>query len=154
MMLIAKIERALAFAKELGLNDQQTKELMAMILELSYFKLLESAPIVQPMPWTLPLSPTYPQWDPNQPFRIGDIVSTGKDYQVYHGVTMQPQVHGTLEDFVAGRATSCDLPVGEIITGTFRVPGSNCACSPVGQPHSDSCKSADSLFEQHKHFDH
>lgn len=39
MNLILKIERALAFAKELGMNDNQTKELMALILELSPFKI-------------------------------------------------------------------------------------------------------------------
>lgn len=77
MTLILKIERALEFAKELGLSDNQTKELMAMILELPYFKLLESTPITRPEPpFTIPLSPTYPNWDPNQPFRVGDITVT------------------------------------------------------------------------------
>jgi hypothetical protein len=60
MILILKIERAVAFAKELGLSDEQTKELMVLILELPNFKMtpIYTPPITQPTPWT-PFGPTY-----------------------------------------------------------------------------------------------
>ena len=55
MTLILKIERALAFAKELNLNDNQTRELMALILEVPTIKwnigTSPSWPNIQPMPW-------------------------------------------------------------------------------------------------------
>lgn len=62
MTLVLKIERALAFAKEVGLNDKQVKDLMAMILDLPNFQFEflrtqpAAIPITQPSPWM----PQYP----------------------------------------------------------------------------------------------
>jgi hypothetical protein len=78
MTLILKIERALAFAKELGLNDNQTKELMALVLELPYFKLnLPSQPITQPLPWIAPNTPMWPNgFSTDGPVYPGDTIIT------------------------------------------------------------------------------
>lgn len=64
---IQKIERALAFAKEVNLNDEQVKELMAMVLGLVNFKIT--------VPWTQPV--TTPNW-PGQigPAYLGDTIIT------------------------------------------------------------------------------
>ena len=103
MTLILKIERALELVKELGLNDGQTKDLMALILELPNIKFNS--------PWTLP---NVPQW-PN-----GDTIIT-------YGTAAPKKEH-----FINW----------------------NCACSPIGSPHSDGCKSRDSLIKTHDLHDH
>jgi|SRR5689334_6312063 len=64
MTLIEKIERALAFARELGMNDVQTKELMLMILEQPYFR-ITTPPNQTPLPGTIPWIPGTPMWGPN-----------------------------------------------------------------------------------------
>lgn len=86
MTLIEKIERALSLAKELGMNDFQTKELMALVIEVPFFKITSPPQII---PWTAPNT---------TPWGTGD------------------------------------MPRDTIIT--------NCACSPDGIQHSDSCKAA------------
>jgi hypothetical protein len=121
MTIIEKCERGLALAKELGLNDNQTKELMALILELPYFKFNLNPPVTVPATPIVPWIPNTPTWPGiGGPVYPGDTIIT---YGVAPGST----------DF--GGITLC-------------------ACSPVGQPHSDSCKSGDSIFEAHKAHDH
>lgn len=55
---IQKIERALAFAKEVNLTDEQVKELMAMVLGLVNlkFNVIPSTPI-------MPYTPSWPYGD-------------------------------------------------------------------------------------------
>lgn len=68
MNLIEKIERALVLAKELGLNDNQTKELMALILELPYFKLNLNTPAIN--------APHVPIWPTTLPSYPSDTIIT------------------------------------------------------------------------------
>lgn len=126
---IFKIERALVFAKEVNLNDEQVKELIAMVLGLFNFKLNiqpQQPPVV---PWVTP------GW-PND----GTTIIYG----------IPPQNTCTLEEFTRGLGQSNTtvqetLPVHPIISQdvSFKRDGINrlgCACSPIGTPHSDNCK--------------
>ena len=110
---IHKIERALAFAKEVGLNDEQVKELMAMVLGLVNLK-FSSIPATPIVPWIPNTTPGYPG--------------------IYPGDTI--------------------ISYGVVPVDTDPNSVTWCACAPRGQPHSDSCKSGDSLFEMHKLHDH
>jgi hypothetical protein len=91
MTLIEKIERALALAKELGMNDYQTKELISLVIEVPFLKITTPP---QTVPWTAPN--TIP-W-------------------------MPPAQWG-----------------GQLPPNTTLI---NCACSPDGYNHADSCKAA------------
>lgn len=118
---IQKIERALAFAKEVNLTDEQVKELMAMVLGLVNlkFNITPPTPIV---PWTP--QPGTPMW-PNGigtggPLYPGDTIIT---YGIAPGSTDVVQVmNGIMGDSFFGLNTH------------------GCACSPVGQPHNEACK--------------
>ena len=72
MTTIERLEKALAFAKELNLNDNQTKELFSLILEPA-FKITWTPTQPTMVPFTVPSVPAQPwntpQWpfDPNNP---------------------------------------------------------------------------------------
>lgn len=119
---ILKIERALAFAKELNLTDEQVKELMAMVLGLVNFK-FNTTPSTPIVPWQ-------PQPFPSWPNGIG----TGGP--IYPGDTI-------ITYGVAPAPTSVDVVKamnGIMGSSFFGLNTQGCACSPVGQPHHDNCK--------------
>lgn len=97
MTLLEKIERALALAKELSFTDQQTRELMSLVLDLPITKIIAhplTFPNIQPLPW---ISPPYtpPQtfpWDPNT---TGPYIGDGTRITCYgvaesEGATLVP----------------------------------------------------------------
>lgn len=94
---IQKIERALAFAKEMNLTDDQVRELMAMVLGLINLKLTPATPIV---PWV----PNTPNWPgiggPGYP---GDTIIT-------YGIA--PASAGSLFDGINRLGCACS-PVGQ-----------------------------------------
>lgn len=73
MNLLEKLERALVLAKEIGLSDQQTRELMSVVLDLPITKVtLQSSPSIM-VPWTQPLPVMLPSpW----PYGPGDTILT------------------------------------------------------------------------------
>ena len=82
---IVKIEHALAFAKEVGLNDEQVKELMAMVLGLVYFKISTPAS-TGGWPHIVPFSPGTPIWPNGIGPNDAQITVTNQEPKLFFGI--------------------------------------------------------------------